>query len=160
MSADERLTCAMESKEEGNNLFKQGDFSGASKCYRDAIDMCDNMDDWPEDLQATGKPIRLSSNLNAANAYIKLGSWLEASLAATAALAVDPVSSKALYRRGLARIELGELDAAKGDLTAAAKLEPSSAEIRSAYAKCQQANKEYNQKSKEAFARMFATKSN
>ena len=59
-----------------------------------------------------------------------MGEWAKAEKAAADALEIDAGSVKALYRRGQARLQLGELDGAKADLMDAAKREPQNREVR------------------------------
>merc|ERR1740129_2472207 len=65
--------------------------------------------DVPSDLRSI-----LHSNL--AFAYIKLKNWLGAEEDCSAALALNERNAKAVYRRGVARFELGKLEAALQDV--------------------------------------------
>lgn len=67
---------------------------------------------------------------NQAACLLLLGRNREAEERSSAALAADPSHCKALFRRGTARLQLGELAGATEDLAKAARLDPSSAEIR------------------------------
>ena len=77
-------------------------------------------------------------------------------IACSAALKLDPISAKALFRRGTARMRLSEFSEAKQDLLRAAQIDPKSIEIRQAYQKCKDAEREATQRSKQTFARMFS----
>lgn len=129
MTAEERLTIAKEGKEKGNELFKQKKFSQAIKCYIEATTIFDShgtMEPIPDEYE----PIQLSSHLNAANCYLQTKAWSNAVAQATKALDIDPNNCKALYRRAVASIQLGELTTAKEDLLQAARMEPGNTEIR------------------------------
>lgn len=62
--------------------------------------------------------------INRAMAYLKLQKWEDAELDCTIGLMLHPDNTKALWRRGIARRELGKLEEAKKDLQDALHLEP------------------------------------
>jgi len=110
-------------KAEGNRLFREGSPEAALLCYSGAL----------EALDAGGcQHLALKSTLasNQAMCLLKLDRPAEAEERASAALAADPGNCKAVYRRGLARLALGEARGALEDLQKALRLEPQSAEIR------------------------------
>lgn len=55
------------------------------------------------------------------------------------ALALEPTSVKGLYRRAIAKLALREFGAARTDLVAAAKLEPSNRQVREKLEMCRSA---------------------
>ncbi|KAG8952056.1 Hsp90 cochaperone [Tulasnella sp. 419] len=77
---------ADKAREEGNALFKAGDFAGAVKCYTEAINRA------PEDPRGYN---------NRANAYTKLVALPEALKDAEQAIAVDPKFIKGHIRKSL-----------------------------------------------------------
>ena len=85
-------------------------------------------------LDAVTKPL-VSSLLNQSQCWLKLKAWEPAEQSCSAVLEIEPQSAKALYRRGLARIETHFYDEAKEDLKQACALEPKSKEIRDAFAR-------------------------
>lgn len=92
-------------KDQANDIIKQKDFHGAAALYTEALAKHD-----PDDPQR----IMLLSNL--ALCMLKLKQWKECVDAASQALELDMDHTKALFRRGQARRELGELAAARSDL--------------------------------------------
>jgi len=64
-------------------------------------------------------------------------------------------NAKALYRRGLARSRLGQLDESKQDLVAAAKLEPNNKDIRREIQVVKEKLENSNKKLKAAFGGLF-----
>ena len=92
-------------KEQANEIVKQKDFHGAAALYTEALAALD-----PDDPQR----VMLLSNL--ALCMLKLNQWKECVDAASQALELDMDHTKALFRRGQARRELGELAAARSDL--------------------------------------------
>jgi peptidylprolyl isomerase len=74
--------------------------------------------------------LKIAIHCNAAAALLRAGRAREAEDNASRALGLAPANAKALFRRGCARRALGELVAAKADLTAAARSEPGDRAIR------------------------------
>ena len=77
--------------------------------------------------------------------------WEGAVEACTRALALQPDSAKALYRRGVARSELLQFGEAKADLLQACKLEPRSREIREQFDRTKAAHAQAKATDKAAF---------
>mmetsp|Transcript_98278 Transcript_98278/g.204978 ORF Transcript_98278/g.204978 Transcript_98278/m.204978 type:complete len:568 (-) Transcript_98278:73-1776(-) len=99
------LEKADELRVKGNDLLSRGDFADASQCYRDgllAVVAVGGAD------ASRASEIRLALHLNAALADLKRMNLRSAVDHATGALAIDSKSTKALYRRGLARARLCE----------------------------------------------------
>ena len=82
---------------QGNDFFKQEKWAEAAEKYREAALLCGP------------QPVYLS---NLAACLLKLEMWDLADSAATRALVYDTKHVKALYRRALARKELGRAKAA------------------------------------------------
>ena len=53
-------------------------------------------------------PLSSALTSNQAACLLKLGQWKEAEKRASSALVAEPSNSKAVYRRGLARLRLGD----------------------------------------------------
>lgn len=107
----------------GNEEFRKGAFEAALENYAMAL----------QNLQRLALvECALSSQLasNQALCFLKLAKFQEAEERASAALVADASNSKAVYRRALARLKLGEPRAAMEDLQKASRLEPQNAEIR------------------------------
>jgi len=105
----ERIKMAAEYKDQGNEHFKNGNFTEAVNCYTMA-----------QSLDSTN-PVYPA---NRAMACLKLKNWTEAEEDATRALRHDPSYQKAYFRRAQARDQLGKLDGAEMDYKAVLKLEP------------------------------------
>ncbi|CAE8638644.1 unnamed protein product, partial [Polarella glacialis] len=69
---------------------------------------------------------------------LKLDRAQEAEERASAALVADSANSKAAYRRGLARLRLGDAQGAEQDLHKAVRLEPQNLEVRQRYEEARQ----------------------
>lgn len=155
MSTEERAEAALSGKQKGNEAFKANDFNEAAELYEEALERLTEMEEWATDLQEKTRPVALSLHLNLANCYLKLGEPVKASNSASEALGFDPKNSKALYRRGLANLDLENYDDARTDLLAAARAEPTNKEIRLALQKWSEANAAANAKEKATYGGMF-----
>ncbi|KAF9460879.1 hypothetical protein BDZ94DRAFT_1197036 [Collybia nuda] len=102
-----------ELKNEGNQKFKQGDYSGAGELYTQAI------------IEYGAKGL-LHSNLAAV--YLKLELFEDADKAATIALSYEPKNIKARFRRGMARKAMGRLSAALADFETITSADPNNRE--------------------------------
>ena len=76
---------------------------------------------------------------NEALCCLKLDEWREAEAACSRVLDRRTNDPKALYRRGVARTRLGDVDGALADLRAASALEPDDRSIRDALGQCRAA---------------------
>lgn len=118
---------------EGNSLFAKGNFADASRLYQEgllAVVRCGGED------TARATEVRGTLHLNASLSELRRGNLGMAVEHASGALAADPRSAKALYRRGLARSKLGEHRGheseralAVKDLESALEIEPGNAEV-------------------------------
>ncbi|PFH33404.1 peptidyl-prolyl cis-trans isomerase [Besnoitia besnoiti] len=155
MTASEKLEAANQEKERGNDAFKKGAFAEAASNYREGLDFFDYVDNWSDEERAQQKRLELPLRLNLASCYNRLGQYTEAIEETTKALAIDSESSKAWFRRGVARMAVGLLDEARRDFVQAAKLDPKNVEIRRELEKCKKKLEDIRQKEKSTFGNMF-----
>ena len=101
------------------------------------------------------RALLLSCLLNQAQCALAQSEWAPAAAACTRALALDAASMKAYFRRGKARVELGEFDDAKADLREAAKLDPKSREVREAIAEAKARAEKAKANDKAMYSKMF-----
>jgi len=112
-------------KDLGNGFFSKGSVDEAvrwfSKCLwllgAGALPDADADPEWKSSMEGILRT-------NRAFAYIKLRQWQDADEDCSKALALNPESVKALYRRAMARQELGRAAAALEDVEAALRLQP------------------------------------
>lgn len=102
-----------------------------------------------------GKSIVIACNLNIAQACLNLKDWSGAIDKAGKVLKDEPNNVKALYRRGIARNNLGSSDEALVDLKRALELEPSNASVKLEMAKSKKTIAEANKKTKAAYSGLF-----
>lgn len=107
----------------GNARFKEGDLEAALECYEQTLQAL-------SDGNIDNASMRCAVALNQSLCLLKLGRHKDAEERASAALAANPASGKASFRRGLARLGLGDLAGAVEDLQKAARLEPNDREVR------------------------------
>jgi len=123
MTYEERCEAAERRKIQGNALFKEGRLEEALAQYDAGLSFIN--EDFIIQLHgfhmAHAQRIRCPILLNQAAAYTRQGKLEEAVLACGEVLQVDRKSSKALFRRGRARLMLGQTDPAREDLEAAAR---------------------------------------
>lgn len=138
-SAEEKVSEATKLKDAGNELFKMKNFEAAVKKYMDA---CEFLED------AATSEVKLSCQLNAAQAYINLGDYASASSQASAVLKVQPDNVKALFRRGVARIHMGSPEEALSDFNRVQELDPSNAPVKAEIVKAKKQIAEAHKKTK------------
>jgi peptidylprolyl isomerase len=158
MSPQERIAKAMKVKTEATSLFMEKRFDEASSLYEEAANYVFDQDESEgEFIPDEDKELYTSCYSNAAMCHIKTSNWTEASKSATIVLGVEGYDNniKALYRRGLAQLNTGNLKEAKGDLMAAYKADPKNKDVRKALAKLKEAHAAAKAKEKSAFGGMF-----
>ncbi|KAK3558469.1 hypothetical protein QTP86_018124 [Hemibagrus guttatus] len=99
-------------KEEGNNLFKNGDVQGALSCYTKALKLTETESE------------KAVLYRNRCACYLKLNDYNKAKADASKALETDPGDIKARFRRAQALHKLGQLDQAFLDSQKCSQLEP------------------------------------
>uniref|UniRef100_A0A6N2L289 peptidylprolyl isomerase n=2 Tax=Salix viminalis TaxID=40686 RepID=A0A6N2L289_SALVM len=126
MTAEERIGSADRRKMDGNSLFKDEKLEEAMQQYEMAIAYLG--DDFMFQLFGKYRDMALAvknpCHLNMAACLIKLKRHEEAIAQCTIVLAEDENNAKALFRRGKARAELGQTDAAREDFLKARKHAP------------------------------------
>lgn len=159
----ERMLEAHQSKEKGNDLFKQNDLAGAKSAYEDALNKVSDYNEakaigtiTDAQLQSEVRNLVLSLRGNLAMVASKESSFSQAITQSTLALKIDPNHVKSLYRRGSARAKLLEYEEAKDDLKRALELEPTNAAAKKELAEVLKALKEHKAKSKNAFGSIFS----
>eukprot|EP00161_Ancyromonas_sigmoides_P009577 TRINITY_DN2370_c0_g1_i3.p2 TRINITY_DN2370_c0_g1~~TRINITY_DN2370_c0_g1_i3.p2 ORF type:complete len:758 (+),score=409.06 TRINITY_DN2370_c0_g1_i3:290-2563(+) len=126
----DRMRLVMLNKDEGNTLFRDGNHAHAALRYVKALTHADKfVGDLTDAQKDEIKAARLSLHLNASQCFIKLGSMPKAIGNLNDAVALDPTSVKALYRRSAAFESQKKIDEAERDIKAALKLAPEDAAV-------------------------------
>jgi tetratricopeptide (TPR) repeat protein len=143
LSAADRLEQAEKLKARGTEDMRAAKWEAARQSYREAAGLLDGFSadatllfTEREALDARARAARLACLLNEAMAELKLDEFASAESACTAALAIDPTSVKALYRRGCARTGLSSFTEARCDLRHANRLDPNNKDVRAAFDAC------------------------
>ena len=121
-------------REEGNALFRTGDYAAAAEKYKAAIRLLNYTPPGLEQRKLQRNALKLLYS-NMAATCIKLEHWGETVTMATKAIRLDPDNSKSYYRRAFARFELKAFDDAKVDITKAYALAPKDPNIITLYRK-------------------------
>ncbi|XP_074311860.1 peptidyl-prolyl cis-trans isomerase FKBP42 isoform X2 [Silene latifolia] len=126
MTVEERISTADRRRMDGNALFKEDKLAEAIQQYEMAIAYMG--DDFMFQLFGKYRDMALAvknpCHLNMAACFIKLKQYDNAIMQCSTVLAEDENNVKALYRRGKAKAELGQIDPAREDLLKARKYAP------------------------------------
>lgn len=156
LSPEETVQEAKRLKTKGTECFKGGLFGEAAEKYEEAAGYVFEEQEG-ESIPDDDKELFVSCWSNAAMCYIKTGSWRAAGEACDKVLAIEGEEKnlKALYRRGLANLNVNKFPEAKKDLMAAYGIDNKNKDVRKALAKLKEALAEAKKKEKAAFGGMF-----
>jgi len=121
MSREEKLSWALELKDRANVFYTSCNFEEAAKLYNDCLVAMDFGDSEAEKREVQRK-LQLPVCTNLAACMIEMGLYVRCIEMCDIALSIEPDSSKAVYRRGLAHYRLGDHESARPDLEKALRL--------------------------------------
>ncbi|CAM8963700.1 unnamed protein product [Rhodiola kirilowii] len=157
MTVEERIGAADRRKMDGNALFKEEKLEEAMNQYEMAIAYMG--DDFMFQLFGKYRDMALAvknpCHLNMAACLIKLKRFNEAIGHCSIVLAEDEDNAKALFRRGKAKSELGQTDAAREDFLKARKYAPEDKAIAKELRILAEQDKAVYQKQKEIYKGLF-----
>ncbi|XP_040994808.1 peptidyl-prolyl cis-trans isomerase FKBP42-like [Juglans microcarpa x Juglans regia] len=157
MTVEERIGAADRRKMDGNALFKEEKLEDAMQQYEMAIAYMG--DDFMFQLFGKYRDMALAvknpCHLNMAACLIKLQRFDEAIMQCSIVLAEEENNVKALFRRGKARAELGQTDAAREDFLKARKFAPEDKAITRELRLLAEHDKALYQKQKEIYKGLF-----
>ncbi|KAF1330759.1 Hsp70-like protein, partial [Globisporangium splendens] len=152
----ERMRLVVKNKEEGNELFRDGNHQHAAMRYVKALSHASKFFDLNEkDVEEVNK-LKLSLYLNLAQCYLKMESWGKAIANCKDALVIDPQNAKALYRRALAYEKEKNIDLAVADVKAALKVAPEDKAIAKLDERLKLVQKRQLDKEKKMWSKAFA----
>ena len=158
MTPEERLAKALEVKDEGTKEFTSGNFTVAVDLYQKAAELVEE-EEVGEEMADDEKDVYVKCYGNAAMCYIKGKDWWEVIRCCNAVFSACPgeekTNIKLLYRRGLAKMRVGELKDAKADLMAAYGIDSKNADVRKAIQELKTTSAEMKKKEKAAFGGIF-----
>lgn len=157
MTVEERISAADRRRMDGNTLFKEEKLEEAMQQYEMAIAYMN--DDFMFQLfgkyQDMALAVKNPCHLNIAACLIKLKRYEEAIAQCAIVLTEDQNNVKALFRRGKARSELGQTDAAREDFLKARKFAPEDKAIIKELRVLDEDDKIVYQKQKELYKGLF-----
>eukprot|EP00743_Colponemidia_sp_Colp-15_P005239 GILK01005636.1.p1 GENE.GILK01005636.1~~GILK01005636.1.p1 ORF type:complete len:280 (-),score=54.27 GILK01005636.1:125-964(-) len=156
----DKLQIPAKEKDAGNALFKKGEYVEAAKHYEKALLAIKLLfqDERVEDEKEAEHMVQNIKNpchLNLALCFLKTGHEEAAIEHCNKVLEFQDSNVKALYRRGQARLKVGEIDDGKADLKRALQLEPSNAAVRQALIDAKEVTEKYREKQKELSKKML-----
>ncbi|KAH7864662.1 hypothetical protein Vadar_032330 [Vaccinium darrowii] len=157
MTVEERISAADRRKMDGNAFFKEEKLEEAMQQYEMAIaymgdDFMFQLFDKYRDMALA---VKNPCHLNMAACLIKLRRYEEAIAQCSIVLVEDENNVKALFRRGKARAELGQTDAAREDFNKARKFAPEDKAIPRELRLLAEHDKAVYQKQKELYKGLF-----
>uniref|UniRef100_A0ACD5XP55 Uncharacterized protein n=1 Tax=Avena sativa TaxID=4498 RepID=A0ACD5XP55_AVESA len=157
MTVEERIEAADRRKLEGNDYFKEKKFEEAIQQYEMAVAYMG--DDFMFQLFGKYRDMALAvknpCHLNTAACLIKQKRFDEAIAQCSIVLSEDETNVKALFRRGKAKAELGQTEAAREDFLKAKKHSPEDKEIMRELRLLAEQDKAMYQKQKELYKGLF-----
>jgi heat shock protein 4 len=117
----DRMRLVIKNKEEGNELFKGGNFRPAAARYHKALSHSAKFFDMNEEDKKEISALKLSLYLNLTSCYLKLELWDQAIRNADDALVIEPENPKAYFRRSAAHEGKKDWDKALVDIKDAQK---------------------------------------
>jgi hypothetical protein len=159
MSPEEKLARAAELKEDGTKEFTSGNHAKAAVLYKEAADYVDEDEGGDEPLPDTELDVYVKCMSNAAMCYAKGKNWSEVVACCNKVFEKAPdearTNVKVLYRRGHAKMQTGDLGAAKADLMAAYGIDATNKDVRRAIQELKTKNAEAKKKEKAQFGGIF-----
>ncbi|KAM4794736.1 inactive peptidyl-prolyl cis-trans isomerase FKBP6 [Rhinophrynus dorsalis] len=153
---DKVIKIAGTEREFGNYLFKRNRFDDAKERYKRALTVLARYTSSEEEMRHLNAA-RLYVYLNLSLTYLKKERPARALIWGEKALDIDSKNTKALYRCGLAYLEMREYEKARNFLLRAQKQEPYNLEINSELKRLESCYQDYMDKQREMCCRMFAS---
>lgn len=160
MTPEERLEKAAKKKEEGTKEFTSGNHEIAAQLYTSAAELVDAENEPEDPLPDEERDMYIKCMSNAAMCHVKGKSWPDVISCCNKVLDKSTPEEaksniKALYRRGLAKMNTGELKDAKADLMAAYGIDSKNKDVRKAIQELKTKNAEAKKKEKAQFGGLF-----
>lgn len=146
-------------KNTGNRLFKEGKFELAKAKYDKVLREYNHVHPHDDEEGKIFANSRSSLHLNVAACYQKMGEYRKSIETCNKVLDANPVHVKALYRRGMSYMLLGEFDDAKNDFEKMISVDKSSEpDATAALLKLKQTEQETEKKARKQFKGLFDKK--
>lgn len=145
----QKLSLAENYKVHGNEHFKKGEYKIAAMFYSKALKYIISTGD------ELNTDLKIACLNNMAACLLKLNSYHHCYLNCTKILQKQPKNSKALFRRGCACLEMGELEQAESDLIKVSDIEKGNQSIVNKLKEIQKAKEQIDKKYQETMKKMF-----
>lgn len=155
MKTSARLRKAKKNKDEGNELFRDGNLLPAAKRYVKALQHCDKCYDINPKEQEEIDALEVSLRLNLAMCWLKLKKYEKVVDNCDRALKIDAKNVKGYYRRGTAYEKMKKHDLAKKDAATALQLKPDDKASKKLAARVNKALLKQKERAKKMAKRMF-----
>lgn len=157
LNVNEKLEKAAAHKDKGTLYFKDNKINLAIKMYKKVIEYVNEDFEFKdkEDLQKIRDALLLSTNLNLALCFLKVKEPAEAKESCNKVLELDAKNEKALFRRGMAYMDLASPEIAIKDFQEVLKIEPKNTAAAKQLAICNDIVKKELAKEKKLYANMF-----
>ncbi|KAK6943040.1 Tetratricopeptide repeat 2 [Dillenia turbinata] len=143
----------------GNRLFKEGKYELAKAKYEKVLREFNHVNPQDDEEGKVFGNTRNLLHLNMAACYLKLGECRKSIETCNKVLDVNPVHVKALYRRGMALMSLGEYEDARNDFEKMMTIDKSAEpDATAALNKLKQKEQEVERKAKKQFKGLFDKK--
>lgn len=143
----------------GNRLFKEGKFELAKAKYEKVLREFNHVNPQDDEEGKVFSNTRNLLNLNVAACYLKLGECRKSIEMCNKVIEANPANAKALYRRGMAYMTLGDFEDARNDFEMMKKVDKSSeADATAALLKLKQKEQEVEKKARKQFKGLFDKK--
>eukprot|EP00123_Amoebidium_parasiticum_P020417 comp4955_c0_seq1/m.1048 comp4955_c0_seq1/g.1048 ORF comp4955_c0_seq1/g.1048 comp4955_c0_seq1/m.1048 type:complete len:461 (-) comp4955_c0_seq1:324-1706(-) len=165
LSLEEKREAVPKLREEGNNLYRSGDYQRAFKSYGLALSYLDRLaterdsfisSDAERVKDEKAKALRLPVLLNHAACALKLSLWDAAIDSTTSALSLDAKNTKALFRRAQAQAAKGwDIEKATEDLKVLLAVEPANGEARKELARVEAKIRANRERERRTYTTLF-----
>eukprot|EP00002_Diphylleia_rotans_P029753 TRINITY_DN6076_c0_g2_i2.p1 TRINITY_DN6076_c0_g2~~TRINITY_DN6076_c0_g2_i2.p1 ORF type:complete len:525 (+),score=150.96 TRINITY_DN6076_c0_g2_i2:764-2338(+) len=152
----DRMRLVKINKDEGNSLFRDGNVEQALQRYVKALTHTDKFFDLSEEDKKEVADMRLSLYLNISQCYLKLDKYPRVIDNCTQALAIQPTSVKALFRRAQAYLHTKEFEKARLDAVKAQELDKEDKAIPKLVDRVNAEIAKAKDKEKKMYGKMFA----
>lgn len=143
----------------GNRLFKEGKFELAKAKYEKVLREFNHVNPQDDEEGKVFLNTRNLLNLNVAACHLKLGECRKSIETCNKVLEANPAHVKALYRRGMASMEVGDFEEARSDFEMMLKVDKSSElDATAALKKLKQKQQDVEKKARRQFKGLFDKK--
>lgn len=143
----------------GNRLFKEGKFELAKAKYEKVLREFNHVNPQDDEEGKVFLNTRNLLNLNVAACHLKLGECRKSIETCNKILEANPAHVKALYRRGMAYMEVGDFEEARSDFEMMLKVDKSSElDATAALKKLKQKQQDVEKKARRQFKGLFDKK--